>query len=101
MGLNHLNELGFRHNFQDYVLVARKLKIYHITFCTAIIFTTNGLIMIISTAKSIRHNFQSMSDNNNVLLYGNFISMKAKINILGAIINYIENSERFSGSIFE
>ena len=42
-----------------------------------------------------------MSDNNNVLLYGDSVSMKAKINILGAIINYIENSERFSGSIFE
>ena len=48
--------ITFKIAWIHYVLVARKLKIYAITFCTAIIFITNELIMIMSSAKSIRYN---------------------------------------------
>ena len=76
-----------------YVLVACKLKIYHITFCTGIIFTTNRLV--------ICDNCESISDDNKkVFLYGgsHFDENKNEF-ILEATINYIKNSEKFSGSI--
>ena len=54
--------------------------------------------------KSIIPNFESLIDNDkiNILLYGNsqFDENKNKI-ILEATINYLKNSERFPGSLFE
>ena len=49
-------------------------------------------------------NFESLTDNNriDILLYGDsrFDENKNKI-IFDATINYLKNSERFSGSLFE
>ena len=53
---------------------------------------------------SIISNFEFLIDNDkiNILLYGDsqFDENKNKI-VLGAAINYLKNSERFSGSLFE
>ena len=57
-----------------------------------------------SSVKSIISNFESLLDNDkiNILLYGDsqFDENKNKI-VLEAAINYLKNSERFSGSLFE
>ena len=57
-----------------------------------------------NSVKSIIPNFESLTDNNkiDILLYGDsqFDENKNKI-ILEANINYLKNSERFSGSLFE
>ena len=57
-----------------------------------------------NSVKSIIPNFESLADNNriDILLYGDswFDEDKNKI-ILEATINYIKNSKRFSGSLFE
>ena len=54
--------------------------------------------------KFICHNLDSMFDNfkEDLLLYGNsrFDENKTKV-ILKATINYIKNTERFSGSLFD
>ena len=56
-------------------------------------------IDLMSSVKSVCHNFESMSDNDkkDVLLYGDsrFDENKNKF-ILEATINFIKNSERFS-----
>ena len=57
-----------------------------------------------NTVKSVIINFESMTDNRkrDILLYGDsrFDENKNKF-ILQATINYLKNSERFSGSLFE
>ena len=50
------------------------------------------------------NNFESLSDNNKneILLYGDSrLDNNNNKSILEATINYIKNSERFSGSLFE
>ena len=57
-----------------------------------------------NSVKSVIINFESMTDNRkrDILLYGDscFDVNKNKF-ILQATINYLKNSERFSGSLFE
>ena len=57
-----------------------------------------------NSVKSVIINFESMTDNRkrDILLYGDsrFDEDKNKF-ILEATINYLKNSERFSGSHFE
>ena len=57
-----------------------------------------------NSVKSICDNFDSMSNNFNedLLLYGDsqFDESKNEI-ILKATINYIKNTERYSGSLFD
>ena len=57
-----------------------------------------------NSVKSITSNFESLTDNKriDILLYGDsrFDENKNKI-ILEATINYLKNSERFSGSLVE
>ena len=57
-----------------------------------------------NSVKSIIPNFESLTDNDriDILLYGDsrFDENKNKI-ILEVTINYLKNSERFSGSFFE
>ena len=57
-----------------------------------------------NSVKSICDNFDSMSDNvrEDLLLYGDsqFDENKNKV-ILKTAINYIKNTERFSGSLFD
>ena len=57
-----------------------------------------------NSVKSVLDNFESLSDNikKEILLYGDsqLDNNKNKF-ILGATLNYIKTSERFSGSLFE
>ena len=57
-----------------------------------------------NSVKSIIPNFESLTNNNriDILLYGDsrFDENKNKI-ILEATINYLKNSEKLSGSLFE
>ena len=57
-----------------------------------------------NSVKTVCDNFESISDNvkKNVLLYGGsrFDEVKNRY-ILGAIITYMKDSERFSGSLFD
>ena len=61
-------------------------------------------MITVTVIKSICDNFDSMSDNikEDLLLYGDsrFDENKNKV-ILKATINYIKNTERFSGSLFD
>ena len=64
----------------------------------------NHRIDLMNSVKSVIINFESMTNNRkrNILLYGDsrFDENKKKI-ILQATINYLKNSERLSGSLFE
>ena len=65
---------------------------------------SNHRYNLINSVKSVMSNFESLTDNNriDILLYGDsrFDENKNKI-IFDATINYLKNSERFSGSLFE
>ena len=65
---------------------------------------SNHRIDHMNSVKSVIINFESMTDNRkrDILLYGDsrFDENKNKI-ILEATINYLKNSERFPGSLFE
>ena len=56
-----------------------------------------------NSVKSVIINFESMTDNRkrDILLYGDSRLDEKNKFILQATINYLKNSERFSGSIFE
>ena len=57
-----------------------------------------------NSVKSVLNNFESLSDNNKkeILLCGDSrLDNNNNKFILEATINYIKNSERFSGSLFE
>ena len=106
-GVSHLNEPKFRHNFQDCLnpLCSCSLEIedtsHYLLHCQHI---SNHCYDLMSSVKSIISNFESLLDNDkiNILLYGDsqFDENKNKI-VLEAAINYLKNSERFSGSLFE
>ena len=107
LGLSHLNEPKFRHNFQGCLnlLCSCSLEIED---------TANYLLHgqhfsnhhydLMNSVKSIIPNFESFTDNNriDILLYGDsrFDENKNKI-ILEATINYLKKSKRYSGSFFE
>ena len=57
-----------------------------------------------NSIKSVINNFESFSDNDKVetLLYGDsHLDNNKNKYILQATLNYVKNSERFSGSLFE
>ena len=101
LGLSHLNEHKFRHNFRDCLspLCSCSLEIED---------TSNYLLQchhfsnrrkdLMNSVNSIIPNFESMNDNmkKDILLYGDsrFDENKNKI-ILEATINYLKNSETF------
>ena len=107
LGLSYLNEHKFCHNFQDCLnpLCSCSLEIkdtsHYLLHCQHF---SNHRIDLMNSVKSVIINFESMTDNRkrDILLYGDsrFDENKNKI-ILKAIINYLKNSERFSGSLFE
>ena len=107
LGLNHLNEHRFRPNFQDCLnpLCSCSLEIedtsHYLLHCHHF---SHHRVALMNSVKSICDNFDSMSDNvkEDLLLYGDsrFDENKTKV-ILKATINYIKNTERFSGSLFD
>ena len=105
LGLSHLNEHKFRHNFHDCLnpLCSCSLEIentsHYLLHCHHF---SNRRIDLMNSVNSIIPNFESMNDNmkKDILLYGDsrFDENKNKI-ILEATINYLKNSERFFQSI--
>ena len=107
LGLSHLNEHKFRHNFQDCLnpLCSCSLEIedtsHYLLHCLN--FSIHR-IDLMNSVNSIIPNFESMNDNvkKDILLFGDsrFDENKNKT-ILEATINFLKNSERFSQSLFE
>ena len=107
LGLSHLNEHRFRHNFQDCLnpLCSCSLEIedtsHYLLHCHHF---SHHRVALMNSVKSICDNFDSMSDNvkEDLLLYGDsrFDENKNKV-ILKATINYIKSTERFSASLFD
>ena len=57
-----------------------------------------------NNVKSVLNNFESLSDNDkrDILLYGDSrLDNNKNKYILEVTLNYIKNSERFSGSLFK
>ena len=107
LGLSHLNEHRFRHNFENCVnpLCSCSLEtegtLHYLLHCHH--FSKHRLVLM-NSVKSVLNNFESLSDNNKkeILLYGDSrLDNNNNKFILEATINYIKNSERFSGSLFE
>ena len=105
--VSHINEYKFHHNFQDRLnpLCSCSLEIedtthYHL-HCQHF---SNHRYDLMNSLKSIIPNFESLTDNHriDIFLYDDsrFDENKNKI-ISEATINYLKNSERFSGSLFE
>ena len=105
-GLSHLHVHRLRHNFQDCLkpLCSGSLEIedtsHYLLHCHH--FSHHRLILM-NTVKSVCNYFDSMPDNvkEDLLLYGDsrFDENKYRV-IFKATINYIKNTERFSGSLF-
>ena len=107
LGLSHLNEHRFRHNFENCVnpLCSCSLEtedtLHYLLHCHH--FSQHRLVLMNSVI-SVRNNFESLSDNNKkeILLYGDSrLDNNNNKFILEATINYIKNSERFSGFLVE
>ena len=107
LGLSHLNEHKFRHNFQDCInpLCSCSLEpednIHYLLHCHHF---TQHRLSLINSVNSVLENFESYSDRvkGDILLYGDprFDTNKNKI-ILEATILYIRNTDRFSDPLFE
>ena len=106
LGFSHLNELRFRHNFQDCLkpLCSWSLDIEdtsHYLFHGQP-FSHHRVVLMISV-KSICDNFDSMPDNfkEDLLLYSDsrFDGNRNRV-ILKATVNYTKNTVRFPGSPF-
>ena len=106
LGLSHLNEHKFRHNFQDCLnpLCSCSLEIedtsHYLLHCQHF---SNHRIDLMISVKSVIINFESMTNNRkqNILLYGDsrFDENKNKF-ILQTTIDYLKKSERFYRSLF-
>ena len=107
LGFSHLNVHRFRHNFENCIN----------SLCSCILVTEDALHYLLhchhfsqyrfdlmNSIISVLDNFASLSDNDkkDILLYGDSrVDNNKNRFILEATVNYIKNSERFSGSLFE
>ena len=106
LGFSHLNELRFRHNFQDCLkpLCSWSLDIEDTShyLLHGHPFSHHRVVLMISV-KSICDNFDTMPDNfkEDLLLYSDsrFDGNRNRV-ILKAAINHIKNTKRFPGSLF-
>ena len=107
LGLSHLNEHKFRHNFQDCLnpscscILEIEDTTHYLLHCQHF---SNHRYDVVNSVKSIIPNFESWTNNNgiDILLYGDsrFDENKNEI-ILEATLNYLKNSERFPGCLLE
>ena len=107
LGLSHLNEHKFRHNFQDCLnpLCSCSLEIedttHYLLHCQNF---SNNRYDLVNSVKSIIPSFESLTGNNRidilVMVTHDLMKTKKKI-ILEATTNYLKNSERFSGPLFK
>ena len=107
VGFSHLNEHRFRHNIENCVnpLCSCSLETedtsHYLLHCHHY---SQNRIYLMNSIKSVINNFESFSDNDKVeiLLYGDsHLDNNKNKYILEATLNYVKNSERFSGSLFE
>ena len=106
LGLSHLNEHRFRHNFQDCLnpLCSCSLEIedtsHYLLHCHHF---SHHRVVLMNSVKSICNNFDSVSDKakENLLLCGDsrFDENKNKV-ILKAAINYIQKVLKYSLDAF-
>ena len=101
LGLSHLNEHRFRHNFQECInpLCSCSLEtentLHYLLHCHHF---SQNCINLINSVNSVFKNFDILSDNikTDVLLYLNpHLDGESK-----ATISYSKTSEKFTGSIF-
>ena len=106
LGLCHLNEHKFRHNFQQCLnpLCSFSLEnedtTHYLLHCQHF---SNHRYDLMNSVKSSISNFESLTGNNriDILLYDDSALTKTKKKIiLEATINYLKNSKRFSVSLF-
>ena len=105
LGVSHLNEHRYRHNFPDCLnpLCSCSLEIedtlHYLLHCRHF---SHHRVALMNSVKSISGNFDSMSGNvkEDLLLYGNSRFDENKV-ILRATINFTINTKRFSGSLFD
>ena len=107
LGLSHLNERKFKHNFQDCVnpLCSCSLEIESFShFFLHCHHFTNIRATLQDDLQSVNRNIPSFSDNElvDLLLYvsPNF-NLNRNNKILSSSISFIIKSERFSGSLFK
>ena len=106
VGFSHLNEHRFRHNIENCInpLCSCSLETedtsHYLLHCHHY---SQNRIYLMNSIKSVINNFESFSDNDKVeiLLYGDSHLDNNKNKYLEATLNYVKNSERFSGSLFE
>ena len=101
LGLSHLNEHRFNHNFEDYInpLHSRSLEVeptaHFFLHCHNFLTITNTLLNKLNRISSDISNFSDKSLGK-LILYGNLISKFQQISdIINASIEYIINSKRF------
>ena len=106
LGLSHLNENKYKHNFQDCVnlLCSYSVKIESLShFFLHCHHLANIRATLLGDLQSADINFPCVSDNDSVdlLLYGspNFNSNQNN-KILSSFISFIIKSERFGGSLY-
>ena len=107
VGFSHLNEHRFRHNIENCInpLCSCSLETedtsHYLLHCHHY---SQNRIYLMNSIKCVINNFESFSDNDKVeiLLYGDsHLDNNKNKYILEATLNYVKNSERFSGSLFE
>ena len=107
LDFSHLNEHRIWHNFQECMnpLCSCSLDIrgtlHYLLHCRHFLHFRNDLI---NSARSVSDDFESFHDNvkKDILLYGDSrLDDNKNRSILIATINYINNTGRFSGSLFE
>ena len=107
LGLSHLNEHRFRHNFKDCMnpLCSYSLEVENaIHFFLRCHHYSTFHMGLINKVNQIDENFSYLSDDNKIclLLYGDSRFDDNKNNfILSASITYILETERFSTSLFQ
>ena len=106
LGLSHLNEHKFKHNFQDCInpLCSCSLEIESLShFFLHCHHFTNIRATLLDDLLSVDRNIPSFSDNElvDLLLYGSpNVSLNQNNKILSSCISFIIKSERFSGSLY-
>ena len=107
LGLSHLNENRFRHNFKDCInpLCSCSLEVENtLHFFLHCHHYSTFRMGLMNKVNQIDENFSYLSDDNKVslLLYGDSRFDDNKNNfILSASITYILETERFSTSLFQ
>ena len=97
LGLTHLNELKFRHNFADCSIKPETTLHFFLHYCNL-----NIRRKLFDKIKLLDETLLQLSDENllTVLLFGGKVYNKdVNVQILNASISYVIDSDRFTGSL--